>query len=52
MCGLTGVAGKIGKSEEDIFRDLLVVDALRGTDSTGIAAINAQFDVKIAKLVG
>ena len=52
MCGLTGVAGKIGKREEDIFRDLLVVDALRGTDSTGIAAINAQFDVKIAKQVG
>lgn len=52
MCGLTGVAGKIGKKEEDIFRDLLVVDALRGTDSTGIAVVSSQFDVKIAKQVG
>jgi len=52
MCGIVGVAGKIGKQEEDIFRDLLVVDALRGTDSTGIAVVNSQFDVKIAKQVG
>lgn len=52
MCGLVGVAGKINKKEEDVFNQLLVVDSLRGTDSTGVAAINSQFEVKIAKQVG
>lgn len=52
MCGLVGAAGRIGKKEEDIFQSLLIVDSLRGTDSTGIAVVGSQFDVKIAKQVG
>lgn len=52
MCGITGVAGRIGKREETIFQELLVVDSLRGVDSTGIAVVSSQWEVKIAKQVG
>lgn len=35
MCGIVGVVGKIGKNEREVFRQLLIVDSLRGADSTG-----------------
>lgn len=38
MCGLVGVVGKIAKKENAAFRDLLMVDVIRGPHSTGIAA--------------
>ena len=41
MCGLTGIAGEIGYKEEKMFADLLVLDTVRGTHSTGVAAISA-----------
>lgn len=40
MCGIVGVIGKIGKAERDVFKQLLIVDSLRGPDSTGF--INAK----------
>lgn len=52
MCGLVGTAGILGLNEEKAFRQLLVLDTLRGEDSTGIAAINAQMGYSIAKEVG
>lgn len=40
MCGLIGMAGNdIEKKDLDIFKDLFMISALRGTDSSGLAAI-------------
>lgn len=52
MCGHVGVAGEITKKDEDIFKQLLIVDSLRGTDSTGVAAISRYLQPIVAKSVG
>lgn len=52
MCGHVGVAGQLGKKEEDALKQLLIVDALRGTDSTGVACIPRHSEVKVAKQIG
>ena len=41
MCGLIGIAGEIGYKEEKMFADLLMLDTVRGTHSTGVAAISS-----------
>lgn len=41
MCGLVGVAGQIGRDEEGLFKDLLVMDTIRGYHSTGMAVIDS-----------
>ena len=41
MCGIVGVVSKtrtLSKEEKTVFKNLLLVDQLRGTDSTGIIA--------------
>lgn len=53
MCGLIGVAGLVGAKEEKIIKELLIVDSLRGVDSTGIAVVpRANGEVKLAKKLG
>jgi predicted glutamine amidotransferase len=52
MCGLVGCAGNLTKKEEDAFRNMLVFDSVRGEHSTGVAALNKDLDVLIAKTVG
>jgi hypothetical protein len=52
MCGLVGAAGTLNKKEEDAFRHLLILDSLRGMDSTGAAFVNILKDVHLAKTVG
>ena len=52
MCGLVGVAGKIGTLEKDIFKDLLQVCQVRGRDSTGVVFVKANDEVAWAKQVG
>lgn len=57
MCGLSGVAGAIGIRDEKIFKNLLVVNSLRGQDSTGAASISREMTtgsriMRIAKEVG
>lgn len=53
MCGLIGVAGVVGAKEEKIVKELLIVDSLRGVDSTGIAVVpRGDSDVKVAKKIG
>ena len=42
MCGIVGVIGKIGKTERDVFRQLLIVDSLRGADSTGFVSVKGN----------
>lgn len=51
MCGIVGVVGKIGKKERDAFRQLLIVDSLRGADSTGFFTVKGN-DVGVFKAVG
>lgn len=53
MCGLIGMCGDLNQSHEKLTRTLLILDSLRGEDSTGIAAIGKyQGGVKVAKQVG
>lgn len=52
MCGLVGIAGSIGMKEEKMLRTLLILDSLRGEDSTGIAVIPKKGDVFVAKELG
>lgn len=52
MCGLIGVCGDVTVTHEKAIGTLLVLDSLRGTDSTGIAVVPSNGDVKMAKAVG
>jgi hypothetical protein len=51
MCGIIGVAGYLNLRDENTIRRLLVLDTLRGQDSTGLAAVrNNGKDVVVAKV--
>lgn len=39
MCGLVGIAGNTIHRDMKIFRDMLLLDQLRGMDSTGVATV-------------
>jgi len=53
MCGLVGVAGEVNITAEKAFRNLLILDSLRGEDSTGIASIKkVDGNVLVAKALG
>jgi predicted glutamine amidotransferase len=40
MCGITGCAGNIDGDVKKAFRMLLIMDSMRGEDSTGVAFVN------------
>lgn len=40
MCGLVGMAGDISFKEEKVFKDLLMLDVIRGKHSTGFASLH------------
>ena len=55
MCGLVGMAGNINNhSHSKMARDLLVIDSLRGMDSTGLALVmlGPESKVEVAKEIG
>lgn len=52
MCGIVGVAGPLTMKTDKVFKTLLTLDQLRGTDSTGIAAIDRDENVRVVKQVG
>jgi predicted glutamine amidotransferase len=52
MCGLVGVAGWLGKKEEDALRTMLVLDSVRGEHSAGVAVINTNNKTTVAKKMG
>ncbi len=52
MCGLIGAAGQLTVKHERAIKTLLILDSLRGIDSTGLAAIARNGDLKMAKSVG
>jgi len=37
LCGIVGIAGSILPAQKHVFTDLLIADAVRGKDSTGVA---------------
>lgn len=50
MCGHVGIAGKLKFEDEKVMKSLLILDYFRGPDSTGVASIRDNNDVKVAKL--
>lgn len=52
MCGNVGCAGTLNMPIETAFKQLLILDSLRGEDSTGIAFIHRDDEVTLAKEVG
>ena len=53
MCGHVGMAGNLTGNTDKALKQLLIVDTLRGLDSTGIAAVNRHnSDVVVVKQVG
>ena len=49
MCGLVGCVGKIVAIHETAFKQLLIVDSLRGAHSTGIASVTDKGDMFVVK---
>lgn len=53
MCGIVAIIGNIQPVDEKIFRTLLVLDTLRGEDSTGMLSVSKYTgETRIAKQVG
>jgi len=52
MCGIVGAAGSLAVADENCFKQLLVVDSLRGNDSTGVASIFRNGNSKVVKQLG
>lgn len=52
MCGIVGTAGNLNVDSDKTFKNLLVLDSLRGTDSTGAAFIPKIGENRIVKQVG
>lgn len=52
MCGIVAVFGDISIKAEQAFKQMLIMDAVRGIDSTGVAVISRTGDVSICKEVG
>lgn len=50
MCGLVGIAGQMEFKDESTLKRMLVLDYFRGTDSTGLAVIRKDEDVRISKM--
>lgn len=49
MCGLVGVMGKIDHKAERVFKELLVIDSIRGPHSTGVMFLPTFSDPTILK---
>lgn len=52
MCGIIGVAGSLKHKEETAFQKLLIVDSIRGEDSTGAAFVTRGNEIDVVKTVG
>lgn len=51
MCGIVVVAGKIGKEQREVFRQMLIVGSLRGPHSTGFFSAKGN-NSEVFKLAG
>ena len=49
MCGIVGIFGNINNHEENVFKDLLIMDSIRGPHSTGVLQVNRKKDFTVFK---
>lgn len=49
MCGIVGVMGNVVLTEKKVFKELLTVDVLRGSHSTGVASIFPHNKTQVLK---
>lgn len=49
MCGIVGVAGNLLASHGKIFREMLLMDVVRGWDSTGVVQVNNSSNTPITE---
>lgn len=52
MCGVVGYIGPNSIKVDDIFKDLLVIDQIRGRDSTGVTLVSEKEGVRSYKTIG
>lgn len=52
MCGLTGMAGRIGYDLEKMFLTMLELDTVRGPHSTGVLFVDTDGKSKVIKKLG
>jgi len=52
MCGIVCVFGNLEAKHDRAFKDMLILDVLRGEDSTGVAAIGRHGMSSVVKAVG
>lgn len=52
MCGIVCMAGLLNAKHEKAFETLLILDSVRGKDSTGVAVVKRNGDSLVAKSVG
>ena len=48
MCGLVGAVGDIYAKEKDALRNLMILDVIRGRDSTGLAIVDRHNKEKVS----
>jgi len=49
MCGIVGIVGNLSTADVNMFKNMIVLDTIRGPHSTGIAAIHPDKDVTVLK---
>jgi predicted glutamine amidotransferase len=49
MCGIVAVIGDLGKTQRSVLSQLIYADTFRGADSTGIASLSFQHNVRTYK---
>ena len=52
MCGLVGAAGKLSFKHEKAFKTMLILDTLRGIDSTGTVIVHRDGSYDVVKSLG
>ena len=52
ICGLVGIAGQIGIKHERAFKTMLILDTLRGIDSTGAVIVHRDGTYDAPKAIG
>jgi len=52
ICGIVGIAGQLGIKHERAFKTMLILDTLRGIDSTGAVIIHRDGSYDAPKAVG
>lgn len=52
ICGLVGIAGQLSTKHERAFKTMLILDTLRGIDSTGAVIVHRDGSFDVPKAIG